>query len=206
MRDVAVAGDLVGGIDDHDALAQFVGEDTGDFTQHGGLADAGLAEQEQAGAGFDEIADYLDSPVDGPASPAGEADDLAAAIAKGGYAVECVFDSGAIIVAEGADGLDDVLDVVTFDLPVGELDLLRWESSDGPAAEVEDYFDQVIGIGEFPKAGGEGGRKRGDQRFQLGEVFVRVLDLDWLTLGAQGGPTKRSIGGTLENGLRNDIR
>ena len=40
VRDVAVAGDLVGGVDDDDALAQVVGQDAGGLAQHRRLADA----------------------------------------------------------------------------------------------------------------------------------------------------------------------
>ena len=40
VRDVAVAGDLVAGVDDHDALAHVVGQHAGGLAQHRGLADA----------------------------------------------------------------------------------------------------------------------------------------------------------------------
>ena len=40
VRDVAVAGDLVAGVDDHDALAHVVGQDARGLAQHRRLADA----------------------------------------------------------------------------------------------------------------------------------------------------------------------
>ena len=40
VRDVAVAGDLVAGVDDDDALAHVVGQDAGGLAQHRRLADA----------------------------------------------------------------------------------------------------------------------------------------------------------------------
>jgi hypothetical protein len=41
VRDVAVAGDLVAGVDDHHALAHVVGQDAGGLAEHRGLADPG---------------------------------------------------------------------------------------------------------------------------------------------------------------------
>ena len=81
VGDVAVAGDLVAGIDDDDPF--FVAEDAGGFAQEGGLADAGPAEQEQAAAAHDDVLNDVDDAVDGAADAAGEADDGALAIADG---------------------------------------------------------------------------------------------------------------------------
>ena len=47
-----------------DALAQLVGEHARDLAQHGRLADTGAAEQQDAAAGLDEVANDLDRPVD----------------------------------------------------------------------------------------------------------------------------------------------
>ena len=57
MGDVAVAGDLVGGVDDHDPLVHVVGEDAGDLAQHRRLADAGPAQQEDALARPNDVLD-----------------------------------------------------------------------------------------------------------------------------------------------------
>ena len=46
VRDVAVAGDLVGGVDDDDALVEVVGQDARGLAQHRRLADAGTAHDE----------------------------------------------------------------------------------------------------------------------------------------------------------------
>ena len=51
VGDVAVAGDLVGRVDDDHALACVVRQDPGHLAQHGGLADPRPAEQQDAVAG-----------------------------------------------------------------------------------------------------------------------------------------------------------
>ena len=77
MRDVAVAGDLVAGVDDHDPLAHVVGEHTRGLAQHRRLADAGPAHDEDRLPGLDEVVDDVDRPEDRAADPAGQAHDLA---------------------------------------------------------------------------------------------------------------------------------
>ena len=112
VRDVAVAGDFVGRVDDDDAFAGVIGKDASDFAEHGGLADAGATEEEDALAAGNEVFDDADGAVDGAAHAAGEADDLAAAVADAGDAMERPFDAGAVVVSEGADVGDDVLEVL----------------------------------------------------------------------------------------------
>ena len=60
VGDVAVAGDLVGGVDDDDAAVVLVGEDAGDLAQHRGLAHAGASQEEHAATGLGEVVDDLD--------------------------------------------------------------------------------------------------------------------------------------------------
>ena len=81
VGDVAVAGDLVAGIDDDDPF--FFAEDARGFAQQGCLADAGPAQQQKAAAAHDDIVNDVDDTVDGAADATGEADDDAFAIADG---------------------------------------------------------------------------------------------------------------------------
>ena len=83
VRDIAVPGDLIGRIDHDDALVQVVGEHAGHLAQERGLADAGLAEQQNALARLHDIADNRDRAEDGPSDTAGQPDHLALAIADG---------------------------------------------------------------------------------------------------------------------------
>ncbi len=65
VRDVAVAGDLVAGVDDDDALVEVVGQHAGSLAQHRRLADAGPSHDQDRLAGFDEVIDDLDGAEDG---------------------------------------------------------------------------------------------------------------------------------------------
>ncbi len=150
VRDVAVAGDLVGGVDDDDALVELVGEHAGGLAQHRRLADARAAHDEDGLARFDEVVDDLDGAEDGPPDAAGEAHDLAVAVADGADAVQRALDAGAVVLAEGAHVVDHVLDVVLADLAV-EQDLLAAaaEARLRLAPEVHDDLDD----GARPGAG-----------------------------------------------------
>ena len=119
---------------------------TGDFAQHGGLADAGTAQQQDALAGLDEVFDDLDRAEDSPADAAGQADDLALAVADGGDAVQGALDAGAVVVAEAADARGDVVDVGLAHLFVVEDDFLARETGLGRASQVEDYLQQLAQI------------------------------------------------------------
>ena len=125
VRDVAVAGDLVAGVDHDHPLAEVVGQHAGHLAQHRRLADAGAAQQQDALPALDDVADDVDRAEDGPADAAGQADHLAGPIADGGDAVQGALDAGAVVVAEGADALDDVGDVGLDDLAVEEHLLAR---------------------------------------------------------------------------------
>ena len=152
MRDVAVAGDLVGGVDDHDALVQVVGQDARRLAQHGRLADARPAHDQHRLARLDEVLDDLDRAEDGAADAAGQADDLAVAVADGGDAVERPLDAGAVVVAERADVVDDVLDVLFGDLALEQLGLAAAaEARLRRAAEVHHDLDHVRALGSARK-------------------------------------------------------
>ena len=112
---IAIPADLVGGI--HDDHAFVFGQDAGGFAQHGGLADAGLAQQQQALAGFDQVLDDIDGAVDGATDAAGEPDDMPAAVADGGDAVQGAFEPGAVIGVQIADARYDVVDLLAGDYP-----------------------------------------------------------------------------------------
>ena len=113
VRDVAVAGDLVGGVHDDDPLVEVVRQHARRLAQHRRLADARPAHDEhrlartRRGRSID-----LDGAEDRAPDAAGEADDLAAPVADGRDAVQRALDAGAVVLAERADVVDDVLDVL----------------------------------------------------------------------------------------------
>ena len=157
VRDVAVAGDLVARVHHDDALALVVGQHAGGLAQHRGLADARPAHDQDRLPGLDEVVDDLDRAVDRAADAAGQADDLAGPVADGADAVERPLDAGAVVVAEDADVVDDVLDVRLGDLAVEQRHLAVGEAGLGPAAEVHHDLDQLGRIGQ--RAGRPAGRR-----------------------------------------------
>ena len=144
VRDVAVAGDLVGRVDDDDPLAEVVGEDAGRLAEHRRLADAGPAHDQDRLPGLDEVVDDLDRAVDGPPDPAGQPDDLAVPVADRADPVERPLDPGPVVVAERPDVVDDVGDVGLADLAIEQRHLAVREARLRPAAEVEDDLDEVL--------------------------------------------------------------
>src|SRR5579862_6356347 len=112
MGYVAISADLVGRVDDHDALAQVIGQHAGRLAQQRGFADARPTHHQDAAPGFDDVANDGDRAEYGTTDPAGYADDPTLSIANRGDAVQGALDAGAIVVAEDADALHDVVDVL----------------------------------------------------------------------------------------------
>src|SRR5690606_23152670 len=100
MRYIAVAADLVGGIDDHHPLAELVRQHPGDLPQAGRLADPGRAEQQQALAAFDLVADLVDGAEHRPADAQRQPDDLALAVADRRDAVQGAPDARPAVAAD----------------------------------------------------------------------------------------------------------
>ena len=118
--------------------------------------------------GLDEVVDDLDGPEDRPADAAGEADDLAAPVADGADAMERALDAGAVVVAEGADVVDDVLQVGLDDLALEEHGLAAAaEASLRAPAEVHHDLDQVALRRQGLQGGDELGRQGGEQSVEV---------------------------------------
>ena len=160
VRDVAVAGDLVRGVDHDDALAHVVGQDARGLAEHRRLADARPAHDQDRLPGLDEVVDDLDRAVDRPADPAGQPDDLAVPVADRADAVERPLDARPVVVTERADVLDDEGEVGLHDLAVEEHHLRIGEACLRPAAEVHDDLDQggLVRAGRGRAATISGGR------------------------------------------------
>ncbi len=164
VRDVAVAGNLVGRIHDHDAFAHVVGEDACGLAQHRGLADPRAAQDQDRLSALDEVVDDLDRAVDRPADPAGEPDDLAGPIADRADPVERALDAGPVVVAKAADMLDHKVKIRLDDLAVQEPHLRVRKARLRPTAEVHHHLDQRHAIRQrvdrIDDFGGQGGQER----------------------------------------------
>lgn len=63
--------------------------------------------------------------------------------------MECAFDAGTVVVAEIADVVDDVLEVLLGDLGFGEHDFAARIAGSGKAAEIEDDFQEALATARF---------------------------------------------------------
>ena len=145
---VAVPRDLVGRVDDDHALACVVGEDAGHVAQHGRLAHARLAEQQDALSRSYDVLDDADGAVDRSPDANGQPDDLPGAVAYGRDAVQRPLDARPIIGPERADVLRDVFEIVVVDLAVAEDDGVIREPRLRHPSEIKDDFEKLVAV--FP--------------------------------------------------------
>jgi hypothetical protein len=146
VRDVAVAADLVGGVNDHHPLAEVVGQHACRFAQQRRLTNSRTAHHQDAATGFDDVADDGHGAEDGPPDAAGDADDAPLAIANRGDAVQRAFDARAIVVAEGANALDDIVDVFLANGVRREQHFAPGHPRLGFATQVHDHFEEIAPI------------------------------------------------------------
>ena len=132
MRHVAVAGDFVGRIDDHDAFAIFA-QDARALAQHRRFAHARTAEQADRLSAAYHVEDDVDRAVHRAPDAAGEADDVPRAIANRADAVQRLLDSRAIVSAERREMRHDRSHVFVRHRVVGEEDEVVFESCFRPA-------------------------------------------------------------------------
>src|SRR5260370_41618723 len=98
MWHVAVAADLIGGIDNDDAL-QFC-QNVSCLAKHCRLADAWRSQDKHALSGFDQILDDVNGSVHCPPNPACQPHDVAPPVAYGRDTVQCPLDSCTVIGVE----------------------------------------------------------------------------------------------------------
>ena len=151
MRHVAIAGDLVGGIDDDHPFLGFLRQDPGHLPQHGGFAHAGAAQEQDILSGERQVFDDLDRPEDCPAHPAGDAYDLSFPVADGRYPVESALDSGAVVVAEIADPFNHVRQVLGGNRTIVQVSVARHEPGLGQAPQVQYDLQQLVQVVAGPQ-------------------------------------------------------
>ena len=159
VGDIAVAADLVAGIDDDDAL--LFGQHAGHLAQHRRLADAGPAKEQDTVPLGDDILDDLDGAEDGTADATGQTDHLAAAVADAGDTVQRAGNAGAVVVVKRADTVNHLVDLDTTDFAVAQHALAIDITGSGHAAQVHHDLQQGIGIaGRFNTFGNAGWQER----------------------------------------------
>src|SRR5207249_4129832 len=145
MRDVAIAGDLVGRVHDDDALFQLVRQDARRLAQHGGLANTGPTEKENAASTLDDVLDDCHGSEDGAAHPKREADNATRSVPNRRDSVQGSFDARPIVIPKRADALDDMVEILLRYRPIAEDDLSSRESRFWLPTEIKDDFQEVGG-------------------------------------------------------------
>ncbi len=167
VRDIAVARDLVAGVDHDHPLAEVIRQHASHLPQHRRLADARPAEDQDALPRLDDLADDVDRAEDRSADAAGQPDDLAGSVANGADAVQRPLDAGPVVVPEDADVIDHVGDVGLGHLSVEELFLAVREAGLRAPAEVHHHLEQVGPVREGAQAIHDLGRERLQQGVQV---------------------------------------
>ena len=150
MRDVAVAGNFVRRVDDHDALALFR-QHARALAEHRGLADAGTPEQAHRLAAAQDVEQDVDRAVNRASDAARQTDDLAGAIANRADAVERLLDAGAIVGAEGRDARANVRDIFVANRRLGEINKIVLETGLGRTPEIEHDLNDIFDVVEPDK-------------------------------------------------------
>ena len=177
MGNVAIAADLVGGVDNHDPLVELVGEDPCRLAQHRGLADARRTQQEDTASLLEEVAREAGRALHTAPDAEREPHDAPSAVADRGDAVQCARDARAVVFAEGRDLGDDLLDLLVLHAFRGQHDLAGGVAGRGDAPEVEDYLEEPIETVTAHRFG-DARRQPLDEQLDLGQccrVGVRPL-------------------------------
>ena len=170
VRDVAVAADFIGGVDDDDAL--LFAQHARSLTQQRGLAHARASQQEHALALFDDVLDDVDRAEDGPSHAAGQPDDFRLAVANGRDAVQGALDTRAVVFPEIPDAMHDKIELRGGDFGLAQIGLVIGVTRLGLASEVEHDFQQRIKMACFSQRPCQRRRQDVQQRFQIVSYFV----------------------------------
>jgi hypothetical protein len=141
VGDVAVAGNLIGGVDD-DHAASFGGE-PGRLAQDGRLPDTGSAEEENGAARTNLIGDDLSGTRDRPPDATGEANDHAGAISDGANPVQGATNPGPVVAAEATDAALHGGEVVAGDLPGEQVTITGIDPREWRPPKVKDNLSEA---------------------------------------------------------------
>jgi hypothetical protein len=139
VRNISVARDLIARVDDNHTAMKIVRE----HAQHGRLTDSWPAQQQEAFARLDQIANDGNRSVDRAADAAREADNLAAPVPNRGDSMQRAFDACAVVVAKLTDSRGDVLDLLPGDIGFADVEFSVLEAGFGTSAEIHDDLDKA---------------------------------------------------------------
>jgi hypothetical protein len=147
MRNIAITADFVGSIDNNHTLDHFSGQDASGFAEKRGLSDSRTTQQQQALSGFDNISQDIHGAEHSAAHSTGQPNDDLAPVANRRDSMQRALDAGTIVECEGADTMSHILDVLSRDAQLAQINGSAWKTSFRRATEVHYDLDQVLQIG-----------------------------------------------------------
>ena len=176
VRDVAIACDLVRGVNDHDSLRQIVGENARHLAQHRRLSHTRPAEEEDAPSRLDDVADDLDGAVNGSADAERQSDDLSGTVPQRADAVQGSLDTGTIVAPELADMRDHICEVLGGHLALRQHLFTAGETRFGEPTEIHDDLEQALQSVQRAHALRQVGRESPEQRFELVALLHSTIE------------------------------
>src|SRR5260221_12102931 len=107
MGYIAIAPDLVAGVHNDDTLC--LGEYACRFTEHRCFANPRRTENQHTLARFNDVAYDVDCAINGASNAAGQADDVASAVAKHSNTVQSLFQTWTVILIQNPYFFDEAL-------------------------------------------------------------------------------------------------
>jgi hypothetical protein len=150
VRNIAVTGDLIGCIDDHHSLVQFVGKNASGFPQKRRLSDTWATEEQHALAGLDEVAHDGNCSEDSATNSAGKPDNFAGAIADSGDAMKRSFYTGSIVPAKRSNAFGNKCEILAIYFTIRQRHFPALEPRFGCSPQVHDDLDEIIVTLETP--------------------------------------------------------
>jgi len=136
VGDITVSGNFVRCIYHYHALFEFLAKHASDLAKLCGLPNSRPSEQENASTGFHYITNYVNSAIDRSSDTASKPDYLSLAISDGGNAMKGSLDACAVISAEIADSVDDVIDIIGTHFKIVDFKNAGGKSGFGNSAQV----------------------------------------------------------------------
>ncbi len=161
VRDIAIAGDLIRGIDDDHTFMQVVSENPSDLAKHGSFANAWPAKQQDALPLFNNVSNEVHGAIHCPANPTGEANYRARTVTNSRDAIERALDTSAVIPSKSTNPVDDTLNVIMCDLSVTQLYVAPREPHLRRSTEVQHYLQHCfLMTGTLHRLGDAGGQTK----------------------------------------------
>jgi hypothetical protein len=144
MRNVAIATDLVRGIDDHDPFSKIVSEHTTNLAEHRCLAHTGSPEEKDALPQLDYVTNDVTGPVNRSSDAQSQTDHFSCSVPQRGDSMERALDAGTIVASERTDVRNHIRQVLSGHFTRHKGDLASWESCLRRTTEIHYNLEKAL--------------------------------------------------------------